>query len=224
MRRQLIVTGGWAHPFERTVHALSEALAPLALETTIAFDPDAAGAAFDAGQFDLVTVYACWFQMHDERYDAVRVEWARDTPSSLRRGLSSHVDAGGGLLALHTAPICFDDWPGWAGIVGGRWDWSRSWHPAPAELEVRTDDRHPVVAGHPAFRVVDERYTDLEVSADAHVVAWTVDADGEQPAAWLHRPGGARVVYDSLGHDERSIGQPDHAAILRQAAAWALGD
>jgi uncharacterized protein len=220
-RRQLIITGGWAHPFDRTAPYLADLMGGAAIGSEIADDLEAAAATLNAGSFDLVTVYACWFTMSDPRYDEVRDEWARATPTALREALGAHVDAGRGVLALHTAPICFDDWSAWPTIVGGGWNWDRSWHPQPAAIRIETDG-HPIVAGLDSFDVVDERYTDLDVSPGAEIIAWSV-ADDRQPAIWTHAAGNARVVYDALGHDERSLGQANHAAVLRRCALWAAG-
>lgn len=221
-RRQLIISGGWAHPFDRTTPFLADVLRPAGFEATIANDVDEAADLVNRGSFDLLTVYACWFGMADARYDEVRSIWARQTSTALRSGIDAHVAAGRGVLALHTAPICFDDWPRWPGIVGGVWNWQRSWHPQPGDLVVETDDQHPIVRGLGTFGVVDERYTDLDVSGEAEVIAWTVDGD-RQPAIWTHLAGTARVVYDALGHDERSLGHADHAVVLRRGALWAVG-
>ena len=46
--------------------------------------------------------------------------------------------AGRPILALHTGVICFDDWPGWGELLGGRWDWNRSSHPPLGRVGVCT--------------------------------------------------------------------------------------
>jgi type 1 glutamine amidotransferase len=221
-RRQLIISGGWAHPFERTAPFLADVMDPAGLDSTVALDLDEAAGLLAAHSFDLLTVYACWFTMADARYDEVRSLWARSTSEALAAGIAAHVAAGRGVLALHTAPICFDDWPQWPHIVGGAWNWQRSWHPQPGELMVEPVGRHPIVDNLAPFEVVDERYTDLDVSPDAEVIAWTVDGD-RQAAIWTHTAGTARVVYDCLGHDERSLGHREHAVVLRRCALWAMG-
>lgn len=224
--RQLVITGGWAHEFGRTAPHLVECAAKAGIRTDTIDDLDEAAMALASRDYDLLTVYACWFTMGHERYDQVRGEWSRQTPIALRDQIVAHVEDGGGLMAVHTAPICFDDWPLWGEILGGRWNWDRSWHPAPSVVEVDpigtgAGERHPIVDGLVAFQIVDERYSDLDVSPRSEVLAWS-DAD-RQPALWTHRFGSARVVVDTLGHDERSLDQPDHATILRRSALWAAG-
>ncbi len=221
-RRQLIITGGWAHPFERTTPFLAEVFRTAGFDSVVADDLDVAASLLATNQFDLVTVYACWFGMSHSRYDAVRSEWARTSSPALRGGIASHLDAGRGILGMHTASICFDDWAEWPAIVGGNWNWERSWHPLPGEMLVEPTGDHPILSGIRPFSVVDERYTNLEVSPDVNVIAWSVAAD-RQAAMWIHTVGAGRVVYDALGHDERSLGHADHAVVLRRCALWAAG-
>jgi uncharacterized protein len=201
----LVVVGGWAH---------------LGYEPTVVDDPAHAVAPVVAG-VDLVVVHTCRFLMLDARYtEAQRAEFRYHTPEPVRAALVSHVAAGRPLLALHTAPLCFDDWPEWAGLVGARWDWERSNHPPPGEFVVRPTD-HPVVAGLEPFTVIDELYRFVEPAAGAEVVATAVDAEGvTHPTAWLQHAGPARVAYDSLGHDERSLRNEAHRALLARLLAW----
>lgn len=220
--RQLIISGGWAHPFERTAPFLADVMRPGGFESAITHDLDEAARLLAEDSFDLITVYACWFGMEELRYDEVRSVWARSTSPDLRSGIEAHVAAGRGVLALHTAPICFDDWSYWPDLVGGAWNWQRSWHPQPDTMRVEPVGEHPIVHDIPPFGVVDERYTDLDVSPEVEVIAWTVDGD-RQAAIWTHAAGTARVVYDALGHDERSLGHADHAVVLRRCGLWAVG-
>jgi uncharacterized protein len=37
---------------------------------------------------------------------------------------------------------------------------------------------------------------------------------------WARESGGGRVVYDALGHDERSLAAAAHRQILEQAVRW----
>ena len=219
-RRQLIISGGWAHPFERTTPFLADVLLAAGFESVIAKDLDEAATLMANDKFDLLTVYACWFGMVDKRYESVRSEWARASSPALRSGIKSHLDDGRGLLALHTAPICFDDWSEWPAIVGGKWNWERSWHPKPGQISIQPRGEHPIVQGVQPFQIVDERYTDLDISSDVDVIAWSV-ADDQQAAIWTHSIGSARVVYDALGHDESSLSNPDQMTLLCRAALWA---
>ena len=113
----VVIVGGWAHPGEQTGPPLAEALESFGLRSEVVADLDAAAGLIDAGT-DLVVVHACYFQMLDARYnDDQRRAYASLTPEPLRHAIGAHLEAGRPLLAMHTAPISFDDWPQWPGPV-----------------------------------------------------------------------------------------------------------
>lgn len=211
--RNLILTGGWAHDFERTAPILAEVLD---VDSVLVDDVAEAGRRLRNGAFDTLTVYACRFRMLDSRYsDEVRATWARTTPDQARRDIAGFLGNGGGLLAVHTASICFDDWPQWPGHVGGAWVWGRSWHPPIGPVDVAFSEHEPA-AGLGAMAVTDERYCDLDLLDGSTVLACSPGATDTQPLAWV-RPG---TIYDALGHDERSLTHPTHAEFLRRAIRW----
>jgi hypothetical protein len=155
--------------------------------------------------------------MLDARYsDAIRAEWATTMAPEARGQIAGFVAGGGGLLALHTAVLCFDDWPAWPDLVGGTWVWGRSGHPPPGEVPVHFDADHHLTAGLGPVTLLDERYDGLDVQPAATVVATSPGAGGKQPMVWVH----GRTVTDVLGHDERSLTDPTHAEVLRRAIRW----
>lgn len=217
-RTALVVCGGWAHPADMTGPPTAAALAACGFDAELATDLDAAGLRLGTQAFDLLVVHACSFQMHDARYTPEqRAEFARLTPPAVRVGIAAHLAAGRPMLALHTAPISFDDWPEWPGLVGATWSWERSNHPPPGRFVVEVDPAF----GVPSFEVVDELYRFVEPAPDAHLVATATDDDGmTHPIVWLHEAGPARVAYSSLGHDETSLANPGHRALLAALVAW----
>ena len=74
---------------------------------------------------------------------------------------------------------------------------------------------HPIVAGVTDFEVVDEIYTRLAYR-DVVPLMTSVRRDEQQPLLWVRPFGGGTVVYDALGHDERSLGHPCQATIVRR--------
>ncbi len=147
--RNVMVTGGWAHDFATHAPLLAAAIdvAVPDLETEIVDDLDALADAVVAGT-DLVTIYACRFRMLDDRYSPEqRAEWAMEIPAAARHAVTAHVSSGRPLFAVHTAAVCFDDWPEWGDLLGGAWSWERSWHPPPEEMIVRFVADHPIVDG-----------------------------------------------------------------------------
>lgn len=211
MTAALVLSGGPGHPASASTPALVDLLGA---ETEVFDDVDTGLSALDPARHELLVVNALAFQMLDDRYDdTARSDHAFRLGDDGRRATEGWLAAGRPLLALHTAVISFDDWPRWPAIIGGGWDWSRSSHPPIGPVEVHT---HQLDV--PDFTVVDERYTDLAMGDDVEVLA-TVDGI---PVAWRRIEGDARVACCTLGHDERSLADPGHRALLRSMTGWLL--
>lgn len=226
--RNLLVSGGLAHDFEVTSGRLAAALADVGIASTIDTDPEAAFASLPRDDVDLLTVNALRWRMEGvERYAPMREEWGLTLSPQARAGVEAHLAAGRPLLAVHTATICFDDWPRWGEIVGAAWAWDRSSHP-PIDGEVAVTvatDRHPIVAGVGDFAVIDEVYGFLDRQPDVAGLLHASHGGTAHPLLWARTlPGGARVVYDALGHDARSYDHPTHQTLLRRIGAWLRGD
>jgi hypothetical protein len=219
-----VLTGGPAgHPWEITAGHLSAVIGSAGYDVNVTDDVEQCFASL--GDCDLLAVNALRWRMLDDRYAAARAEYAFSPSPDGRKALREFLGRGGALLACHTAPICFDDWPGWGDMVGASWRWGQSSHPplGPARVEVCRDS-HPVVAGVAGeFEVVDEIYGRMDVRPDVDPLAWGSAGDGRHPVLWAREAAGGRVVYDALGHDERSFAVPAHQQILHQAVRWLQG-
>jgi type 1 glutamine amidotransferase len=164
--------------------------------------------------------------MHGSAYDAWRDEYAYSPPTATRDALAGFVRAGGGLVALHTTSICFDDWPEWGRVVGGWWRWGESSHPPPAPVVARLDTSHPLATGlPPTLALDDEVYGGLGLADDLSIFGWARrdESDDDQPVLWTHAYGTGRVAYDAFGHDERSLTDPGHRAVIERALRWVGG-
>ena len=218
MIRNLILSGGIYHPFDKTSAMLADLLAPLGVESEIV-EVRGGLARLAAGEtFDMLTVNAlCWSMTQNEKYEPYREDQAHEITAAERAAVTAHVEAGRPLLAMHTAPICFDDWPEWGALIGARWVWGQSGHPAPCPVTV-------AVGGEP-FTLEDELYCNLVLSSDAKVMA-TATAEGvdaAQPVLIQRSTPDVRVIYDALGHDERSFSDPNHRALIVEAAEQLIG-
>lgn len=224
MSRVVVLAGGspHAHDFAATAAELAELALAAGHRVDVVSSPDHAASTLDADVAALV-FDGLWWRMQGSAYDAWRDDYAYSPAATTRAALRDYVHDGGGLLAVHTAPISFDDWPEWGDVVGGAWQWGVSGHPAPQPSTVRVVGDHPVVAGiGPEFTVTDEVYGDLAVrdTVDVLAVSTRHADDADQPVVWAHRFGAGRVVYDALGHDRASLRHPEHARLLAQALAW----
>lgn len=204
----LLLSGGRGHPAAAT----ADALAPILGVDVDVVDVHSGLAAINDRRHDLLVINALAHTMRDARYaDADRAEWAFSLDDAGRAAIEAWITDGRPLLALHTALVSFDDWPGWHRIVGGTWEWGRSWHDAPGPFAVV-----PHLDGLAPFEVVDECYTDLRIDEDVEVVATAAAA----PVAWRHVVGRARVAACTLGHNAASFATPGHAALLRALLTW----
>lgn len=216
MARNLVLSGGPFHDFDATSAALTEVLAEVGVESEIT--EDIVGALSEPSEVQLITVNALRWQMNADRFADLRDRWSFRLPAQARTTLLDHLDRGGGLLCMHSASLCFDDWQGWSRVLGACWDWSKSYHPPLGWTGVRVHGEHPVVEGLRDFDLVDEVYSDLDVLPDVRPLA---SAAG-QPLMWARPVRRGRVFYDALGHDTRSYGNEIHRALLQRAALWLL--
>lgn len=220
MKTHVLLTGGIYHPFEQIAEALIDITAPLGLTMFATTDPDAAARRLRDGDVALFTVHALRWRMLDaDKYVPFRGQFAYEAPQATRVAIDGYVHGGGGLLALHTASICFDTWPQWGALIGARWRWGTSFHPPPEQAQVSVIANHPIVDGIGNFETVDEIYHDLDQAATSTALL----ASSGQPQLFVSRYGRGRTCYDSLGHDHEALRQPQHAQILRRAAAWVMG-
>ncbi len=228
--RAVVLSGGLTHDFVATTACLVEHLESAGATAEI---HSGVGGVEDSllalPRADLYVVNALRWTMTGpavpERYRTQADVEGASPSAAAREALTAHLAAGGGVLAMHTAALCFDDWPDWGEILGARWVWGHSQHPPlgpPIAVSVCGD--HALVRGIDDFTVVDEVYGDLEVAADVRPLlsAPQPGPDGRvMPLLWVREHGGGRVVYDALGHHPPSYAVPEHAEIVRRAVRWA---
>ena len=230
MSRHLVLSGGPQHDFTSATAALVDIAASVGFATTVVTEPAeffsllAAAETGRVAPWSIVTVQALRWRMTADRYAAERATYAYDLTAENAARLDRHVVGGGGLLALHTAVICFDADPTWHRLVGGTWQWDRSWHPPSAAVcvQVTAAGAAHVIGDEPTeFVVTDEVYCELDVDADVvPLLSATVDGVA-RPLLWAREVGRGRVVTDVLGHDATSIGHPRHQRVLANALRWA---
>lgn len=222
MAENLILTGGIFHPFEEASAALAETLEEVGVHSTITQDVEQGLKTLE--RYDLLTVYALrWRMIQHEKYVPYRDEWQFSLSRDGQEAIRSFVERGGGLLGLHTASICFDDWPEWGSILGGAWDWGRSFHPELGPIEIKVNANvHPITTGIDDFTIKDEIYHYLALEPDVKALLTAEAEDGPQTLFWARNFGQGRVVYDSLAHDADSVRHASHQRILKRAALWAI--
>ena len=232
MTRNLLVSGGPGHPFDRTSSMLAALLDEQGIETIVVTEPTDAVAVLLAAEsgtgaaIDLVTVNALRWRMDQDRYAEQRADWAVALDPDDLAVIDRFVRAGGGLLALHTAVICFDADPTWHALCGASWRWERSSHPplGPVEIDVtEAGATHEITAGVGPFVIEDEAYGFLDEVDGLEPLLVSSHGGRTHPLLWARSVGAGRVVTDLLGHGPTSTEHPAHRTILSRAATWAAG-
>lgn len=116
----------------------------------------------------------------------------------------------------------WEDWPEYnKQLVGGG---SRS-HEALQEFEVTVvKPNHPIMKGVPSkFRIVDELYR-WEKDADAEIevlaISKGLESGEEYPSVWIVKHPKAKIIGNTLGHDERAHELEAYKTILKNSLEW----
>lgn len=223
MATNLVISGGPLHDFAASTAVVVDALASAGVDSTVLDDPrDAVRRLSEHPRsWDMVTVNALHWSAGAPRHAHLREEWSFSLTGAESLAVERYVRDGGGLLACHTAVICFDGDPRWVECLGATWDWQRSMHPplGVARVEPTTAALdHPLTRGLSGFDTTDEVYGFLELAHDLVPLLTSSHGGVEHPVLWERRVGRGRVVVDLLGHDAAAMQQPTQREVLRRAA------
>ena len=215
----LILSGGvGGHPYAETSQQLKTILDRVGIRSLVTEDFDVLRSQ-TMKDFDII-VLNCVYCTFKDKPDW-RDEHGQAFSEANRAGLLNHLRANKGLLALHCATICFDDWPEFPKILGASWQWGRSGHAPYGVCRVKVcTDAHPIVAGVGDFTITDELYTfpKLTDSIDPFITAeWKA---AEHPIAWVRSYGEARVCYCALGHGVETFENATFQLLLQRSALW----
>lgn len=144
-----------------------------------------------------------------------------------------YVKGGGGLVVVHAANNAFDGWDDYDTLVGGTWRSKGTafpdrgtFHPAYGPFEVKVvDPDHPITRGlEPTFTTKDEKYSNLRLQKDIHVLAQAEEGGKPQPMLFVLTSGKGKVFHTALGHDLAAMQNPQFLDTLIRGARWAAGD
>ncbi len=141
MKKNLIFTGGIFHPFDETSETLSNIINNFGYKSEITIDIEEG--IKNINEYDLITFNALrWRMLNHEKYIPYIDEWQFSLSNKSKNLLEDFIKKGGKMLAFHTSSICFDDWDGWTKLLGGKWDWDKSFHPPIEKIEVSPIKNH----------------------------------------------------------------------------------
>lgn len=217
MARVLVFSGAdhytdpW-HPFAETSAAVAAILRDVGHDVVVRDSEP--GSLVDLPTFELLIVNAGGRRNEDD--PAQSAQWTDD-----HQALETFHAAGQPILGLHTAVATFQDWAGWSSIIGGRWG-DDTHHPAIDEAifqPAASASGHPVWQGIDSVTVVDERYSNLEVSIGSTPLVEHLSDGVQHTMGWAV---GDTVVYDGLGHDARSYESRTRRLLLLNEVDWLL--
>ena len=166
MKKNLIFTGGIFHPFDETSKTLSKIINDFGYESEITFDIETG--IKNINEYDLITFNALrWRMLNHEKYIPYIDEWQFSLSNESRSLLEDFIKKGGKMLAFHTSSICFDDWDGWSKLLGGKWDWDKSYHPPIENVEVSPLKNHSLSKNIKNFQTNDEVYHNLKIEKNS---------------------------------------------------------
>lgn len=229
MPSALVVSGSgrWAdpwHPFPVTSERLRQAVAAAGVDVEVREDVE--DALVGLPEVDLLVLNVGDPDGPDPEDAAEQLPERPTMPvvEAVVASLHAHLDRGGALLAVHSSTTALGSFEGWSRAIGGHWVRGRTMHPphSDATIDVHTD-AHPVTTGLADIDVSDERYSWLHTEDDITVLGDHSHAGERHPMIWVREQGTARVLYDGLGHDERSYDSSGHQQLLQQGIAWLLG-
>ena len=129
----------------------------------------------------------------------------------------SFVREGGGLVVVHAADNAFDGWDDYEKLIGGAWRAKGSvfpnrgtFHPTYGPFDVTIDDLdHPITKGlGKNFTTKDEKYTNLRLQDNIHVLAHADEQGKHQPLLFVSTYGDGRMFQTALGHDLDAMNNP----------------
>ncbi len=160
------------------------------------------------------------------------MNWQRPGLSdAAKKGLLRFLERGGGFVLFHgalgtwNASLCpkESDWEEFRTRIAGRWWDAKSGHDDLGPFRVEPASKHPIADGLAPFDTRDELYVRLagDLPAEALVTAPSKVTGKNEPLAWAHEAGRARVFVTALGHGAESVRRA--GALFRRGVVWAAG-
>ncbi|OGJ90815.1 MAG: hypothetical protein A2350_07215 [Candidatus Raymondbacteria bacterium RifOxyB12_full_50_8] len=222
--KNLILSGGGAHDFRETSIILSTILEKVGITSEIDEDLKI----LDKKQlmeFDLITLNCMKFALTKEKNSRYYDEWFPSSycllSDAAKNNLIDFFAIERGLLGLHTATICFDNWDEFSEILGARWVWGASSHaPVQNHTMIIKDKAHAITKGLEDFVMYDELYMYSKMCSPFTTL---VEADWEKrrhPIMWVKSYKNARICYNALGHEEKSFQNRGFQTLIQRSALW----
>lgn len=210
-KHMLIILGGLYHDFDGFARAMKSLFEADDWSVEAIYDLDIL-TRLDSTEYQVMLSYTCLSKNTPEQ----------ETPTPERltdeqiRGLTSWVQHGGGLSAVHCATVIGESNSELSRLLGGAF----ISHPAPFNFTVYPVlNEHPITNGVSAFEVYDEFYIErCEPSVAVHMSA--VYEGRSYPMVWSKPEGAGRVAHIAMGHFPEVWNHPLYKRLMVQAVKW----
>jgi type 1 glutamine amidotransferase len=204
----LIVSGGGWHDWDRFFNKADTATLNAAGITSVHYTELSNTAAMELPKVDVIV-------------SSVNMP-GFDTPA-FRKALFDHINAGKGVVLLHSGAWHNWGWPEYdRDIVGGTYNT----HDGEGPFQEHVLQHHPVTEGVPeTFSITDETYHTVTDPAGPGIDV-LVEANrfgAKHASVWITHNPKARIVCIALGHDANSHNNPEFKKLLCNAVTWAAG-
>lgn len=166
-----------------------------------------------------------------EKYDILLSNWnsygkgkTPAWPQEAKDAYLEFVRQGGGHVVLHAGSSAHYDWADYQTIGLANWANGRTGHGKIHEFEVRASNpHHPIAEGISSFKTTDELWHKPFVAPNAKVIfeAYSNVTKNWEPSILTGRFGEGRCFTILLGHDAKSMRNPDFRKLLLRGTAWA---
>ncbi|AHM60844.1 membrane-bound dehydrogenase domain-containing protein [Flammeovirgaceae bacterium 311] len=155
------------------------------------------------------------------KYDGLVIYANHDSISaSQEEALMDFVEAGNGLIPVHSASFCFRNSEKYIELVGAQFQKHET-----GTFQARiTNSEHPVMQQVEEFTTWDETYIHQKHSPDRTILMERVEGEHHEPWTWVKEHGQGRVFYTAYGHDERTWEHPGFHKLMKEGILWAVGD
>jgi len=145
--------------------------------------------------------------------DQVKIDSAQE------KALLDFVNAGKGLIAIHSASYCFPRSSRYVALLGAQFKYHST-----GSFRARTvGTDHPITRGEPEFETWDETYVHTKPNQDCVVLQVRREGDSDEPVTWVRTQGKGRVFYTAYGHDERTWNNSGFQSLIERAIRWSCG-
>jgi type 1 glutamine amidotransferase/DNA-binding beta-propeller fold protein YncE len=164
------------------------------------------------------------FRSDIRQYDVlVLYDSSRSLSDHARENLLAFLESGKGVVILHHAIADYGSWPAWLEVVGGRWT-DHCTYKHDQDLVITAARPHPITDGLTPIHITDEVYKNQTILPGVQVLLETDHPDSDRAIAWVSPYPKSRVVYISLGHDEKAHLNPGYRDLVHRAILWTAND